>query len=56
LSLDEKVQNSTTPLWKLTYEEQLDKKKNEVIQILKKFGSNIEKTNPDLKNWFKKQK
>ena len=51
-----RVQNATTPLWKLTYEEQLAKKRDEVLSILKKFGSNIEKTNRDLRSWFKLQR
>ena len=40
----------------MPYEEQLLKKKDEIRQILKKFGSSIEKTNCDLKEWLQKQK
>lgn len=56
LTLEEKVQNSTTPLWKLSYEDQLIKKRIEVKQILSRIRKKIELINSDLRAWVIQQR
>lgn len=51
-----RLKNSVTPLWKLTYEEQLQKKQEEMRQMMKKFYNLLEKNCHDLKHWLRDKK
>jgi len=56
LPLEERVQNSVAPLWKLSYEEQLKKKSDVVKSILRKIREKIFSTNPSVQSWLLEQK
>ncbi len=51
-----RVQNSTTPLWKLSYSEQLAKKKQDLQKILVTTAKKIQNVNFGLNEWIKQQK
>ncbi|RNA09498.1 tRNA (uracil-5-)-methyltransferase -like protein [Brachionus plicatilis] len=56
LSLDEKVQNSTTPFWNISYDKQLDQKTNVIKQLLRKCTFKMDKVNEGIFFWLQKQK
>jgi len=55
LSLEERVQNATTPLWKDSYDKQVEQKKTNIKQILRKTFYKMEKTHKDTFFYFQKQ-
>lgn len=55
LSLDERVQNATTPLWNLAYDKQIEQKKTQIKQILRKTFYKMERTHKDTFFYFQKQ-
>ncbi|CAF0862793.1 unnamed protein product [Brachionus calyciflorus] len=56
LTLEEKVQKSSTPLWNLPYEKQLEEKTNQIKQILRKCTFKMDKVNEGIFFWLQKQK
>ncbi|KAJ8676069.1 hypothetical protein QAD02_011855 [Eretmocerus hayati] len=55
LSPEEQVALSTTPLYQITYNEQLDLKHNQMKDIITTLVESISKVNPELTSWFKIQ-
>lgn len=51
-----RVQNSSTPLWKLPYEKQIEEKSSNIKQILRKTLFKMERVNKDLIYWWQKQR
>lgn len=37
---------ATVPLWPITYEQQLKQKENELLDLLKSYATEVQKTNP----------
>jgi tRNA (uracil-5-)-methyltransferase len=58
LSLEERVQDSTTPLWRLSYADQVKQKKSHIQQILRKCLLKIESVNRAtcVFYWLQKQR
>lgn len=52
----ERLKNTVTPLWKLSYEDQLQKKYNEMADVLRKLGRMIDRNNRTLLKWYLLQK
>jgi len=50
------VQNSSTPLWKLPYEKQIEEKTSNMKLVLRKTLFKMDKVNKDLIYWWQKQR
>ncbi|XP_063227966.1 tRNA (uracil-5-)-methyltransferase homolog A-like [Bacillus rossius redtenbacheri] len=55
-SLEERLRDSTTPLWNVTYCQQLEDKQKKVRSLLLSLSRDIVKANPTLAPWIKSQK
>ncbi|KAK7076232.1 hypothetical protein SK128_006621 [Halocaridina rubra] len=51
--VNEKVVKSTTPLYNVTYEEQLEQKKKAAYSVMRKLGNEMAKTNPELQQFVR---
>lgn len=56
LSIAEKVTKSVTPYAHLPYEEQLKMKQKEALHVMRKFGTELARINPELVDWVHWQK
>lgn len=56
LSIMERVSKSVIPYAHLSYEEQLEKKQKDALQVLRKYGSDLAHINPELAKFISFQK
>uniref|UniRef100_A0A8D9BF16 tRNA (uracil(54)-C(5))-methyltransferase n=1 Tax=Cacopsylla melanoneura TaxID=428564 RepID=A0A8D9BF16_9HEMI len=53
---EEKLKDITIPLWKMTYDEQLEFKMTEIKQQINEMVAGIERNAPNLRSWFAAQR
>jgi hypothetical protein len=51
-----RVQNSTTPLWNIPYDKQIEQKRSDIVHLLRKTHFKIDKANGDIFYWLQQQK
>lgn len=56
IPLEDRVKNTTVPLWNMPYDEQLDFKQKEMKTVLIKLGQQMLKENKNLNDWLNIQK
>lgn len=56
ISINERVSRSVIPYAHLSYEEQLEKKQKDALQVLRKYGSELAHVNPELAKFISFQK
>lgn len=47
---------ATVPLWSMTYDQQLMQKENELLDILKSYATEVQKTNPNVNEMISNRK